>query len=292
MLFLYFVSGFAALLYEIVWLRVLALEIGHSAGAVSTVLAAFMGGLAGGALVGGRAAAGLGPRRALRVYATLELLILAAALALPLVLPVAAGLLAAGYGDGPTPAFLASRIAVCFVSVSIPAALMGATYPVAIRASQTTSRAWSGGGNAVRGQHGGRGARSGRNGIRLSAGSGHATDGVDWSPAEPDGGSRCDCPGVAAGTRARRQGRERSSGAGPIEGPASRRSCWTQRGVRCTCRGCALRLGVRRAALRGCLDACLCDGARADDLRVQHDARCVRRGHRDWRVGRRQAREG
>ena len=51
---------------------------------------------------------GCGPRQALRAYASLELLVLAAALALPLVLPVAAGLLAGGYGDGPTPAFLAS----------------------------------------------------------------------------------------------------------------------------------------------------------------------------------------
>ena len=50
---LYLLSGFSGLLYKIVWARLLSLHIGHTAGAVSTVLAAFMGGLAVGAFVAG-----------------------------------------------------------------------------------------------------------------------------------------------------------------------------------------------------------------------------------------------
>ena len=53
-LLLYLLSGAAALLYEVVWLRLLTLSMGHTAGAVGTVLAAFMGGLAAGAGVPAR----------------------------------------------------------------------------------------------------------------------------------------------------------------------------------------------------------------------------------------------
>lgn len=134
MVFLYLLSGFAGLLYEIVWLRLLALELGHTAGAVSTVLAAFMGGLAAGAFFGGRASTRLTPRRALRAYALLEALVMAAALALPFLLPAASRLLSGMYEGGPSAAFAASRVGLCLVIVSIPTALMGATYPIAIRA--------------------------------------------------------------------------------------------------------------------------------------------------------------
>ena len=43
---LYAASGAAALVYEITWTRLLTLHLGHSVAAASTVLAAFMGGLA------------------------------------------------------------------------------------------------------------------------------------------------------------------------------------------------------------------------------------------------------
>src|SRR5262245_48184324 len=51
---LYSVSGAAALVYEVVWTRLLALQLGHTVAAASTVLAAFMGGLAIGAWIAGR----------------------------------------------------------------------------------------------------------------------------------------------------------------------------------------------------------------------------------------------
>lgn len=49
-------SGAAALVYEVVWTRSLALTLGSTTYAVSTMLATFMGGLALGAIWGGRRA--------------------------------------------------------------------------------------------------------------------------------------------------------------------------------------------------------------------------------------------
>ena len=51
---LFAVSGAAALIYEVVWTRLLTLQMGHGVAAASTVLAAFMGGLAIGAASAGR----------------------------------------------------------------------------------------------------------------------------------------------------------------------------------------------------------------------------------------------
>ena len=53
-LLLYAASGAAALVYEVAWTRLLTLQMGHTVAAASTVLAAFMGGLALGSWLGGR----------------------------------------------------------------------------------------------------------------------------------------------------------------------------------------------------------------------------------------------
>src|SRR5262249_44401251 len=67
---LFFLSGTSALIYEILWQRLLHLVFGVSTLSVSAVLAAFMGGLAlGGLLLGGRADRTPAP---LRLYALLE----------------------------------------------------------------------------------------------------------------------------------------------------------------------------------------------------------------------------
>jgi len=54
---LFFVSGALGLIYEVVWLRMLILVFGSTHFAVTTVLTAFMGGLALGAYLLGRRAA-------------------------------------------------------------------------------------------------------------------------------------------------------------------------------------------------------------------------------------------
>jgi spermidine synthase len=58
------------LIYQVAWVRLLGLAFGVTVFAISTVLAAFMGGLAIGSLVGGRRADAA--RRPLRVYGFVE----------------------------------------------------------------------------------------------------------------------------------------------------------------------------------------------------------------------------
>src|SRR5258707_14672520 len=86
---LYAASGAAALVYEVTWTRLLTLQLGHPVAAASTVLAAFMGGLAVGAGLAGRRALGT-----LRAYAALEIVVAVTALVLPLALTAAVPALA------------------------------------------------------------------------------------------------------------------------------------------------------------------------------------------------------
>src|SRR5687768_17449132 len=79
-----FLSGIAALVYEVVWTRRLTFVFGASIHAVSAVLAAYMAGLALGSLVVGRRADR--PRQPLRVYAALEAGIGIAGLIVPVLL--------------------------------------------------------------------------------------------------------------------------------------------------------------------------------------------------------------
>jgi len=74
-----FVSGFVALVYEVLWLRQLALLFGSTAYAAATTLAVFFAGLSLGSHVWGRRAAQY--RSPLRVYAALEVGIAICALA-------------------------------------------------------------------------------------------------------------------------------------------------------------------------------------------------------------------
>ncbi len=52
----FLVSGAVGLVYEVLWIRMLGLVFGHTVFAITTVLAAFMGGLALGSFVFGRLA--------------------------------------------------------------------------------------------------------------------------------------------------------------------------------------------------------------------------------------------
>src|SRR5262245_52386294 len=141
---LYIASGAAALVYQVVSTRLLTLQLGHTVAAASTVLAAFMGGLAIGAWAAGRflarPAANVGPAGRvdlvgsdlLRIYAVLEVAIALSALALPFALRASVPLLAWAYADGMAPArFAIIRVVLSLVLVGIPAAAMGATFPIA-----------------------------------------------------------------------------------------------------------------------------------------------------------------
>lgn len=72
---LFFISGFAALLYQVIWHRMLALFSGVDVYSVTVIVAAFMGGLGCGSLTGGHIADRLHTRDLMRLFALCELAI-------------------------------------------------------------------------------------------------------------------------------------------------------------------------------------------------------------------------
>lgn len=131
----YFVSGFAGLVYEVTWTRLLTLRLGHSTAAVSTVLAAFMGGLALGALFGSRYAAHRSSRGARFAYAALEAAVILFALLLPFLLDALTPFLRWAYADdGPGTAFAIVRVVTTLLVLMIPALALGATFPCVVKA--------------------------------------------------------------------------------------------------------------------------------------------------------------
>lgn len=129
----FFLSGATGLVYEVAWTRSLVLVFGTTTFAVSTILAAFMAGLAAGALVFGRLVDRRG--RALRVYGLLELGIAAWAVALPFVLPALEPLYRAVWAQyHPSfPLLSLLRFGICFLLLLVPTMLMGGTLPVLVR---------------------------------------------------------------------------------------------------------------------------------------------------------------
>ena len=133
---LYAASGAAALVYEVTWTRLLTLQLGHTVAAASTVLAAFMGGLALGASIAGSVRLNADTidtgRAALRAYAILEIVAAVSALLLPIALAATVPALAWAYADGDAPArFALVRVAISLALLGVPAAAMGATFPIA-----------------------------------------------------------------------------------------------------------------------------------------------------------------
>ena len=130
----YACSGLAGLVYEIAWTRLLTLHLGHTTAAVSTVTAAFMGGLGVGGALGGRIASRLSRRQALRGYVLLELVVALMALSIAAGVTGLTPLFAWAYGeDGSGPFFSIARIAWTFALLLVPGVALGATFPMAVR---------------------------------------------------------------------------------------------------------------------------------------------------------------
>ncbi|NIW24639.1 MAG: hypothetical protein GWN29_08790 [Gammaproteobacteria bacterium] len=133
----FFLSGFAALLYQTAWLRQFSSVFGTSELAVAAVLAAYMGGLAAGAAVAGRFA--MLVRRPIMTYGILEGGIAISALAVPLMLYGVRALYVSALGDQPGPPDAASTgqsmfyLLVAFVVLALPTGFMGATLPLLLR---------------------------------------------------------------------------------------------------------------------------------------------------------------
>jgi len=128
----YMCSGLAGLVYEVTWTRLLTLYLGHTTAAASAVVAAFLGGLAIGAAIGGRFASSWSPRRCLQAYVALEIAVAICAVLLPGELTLFSPVLRWAYNDAAA-LFPLIRILSCIVMVMLPALALGATFPMAIR---------------------------------------------------------------------------------------------------------------------------------------------------------------
>ena len=127
---LFLLSGLTALIYEIVWMKMLVLVVGNTVYSTTTVLAAFMGGLALGSFTAGRYLEKLG--NPLRLYGILEGLIGLYALLTPFLIAAAYPLFRFLFqgADPSSYTFGVVRLLVCGLILLVPTTLMGATLPV------------------------------------------------------------------------------------------------------------------------------------------------------------------
>ena len=132
---LFFASGACALIYQVMWLRLLSLVFGVTVYAASTVLAGFMGGLGAGSLVGGRLAARIA--RPLVAFGIAEVLVGVTAFATPFLLDALTTVWIAVHPSLPTSlaALTVIRFIVAFLVLIVPTSMMGATLPLVIKSA-------------------------------------------------------------------------------------------------------------------------------------------------------------
>lgn len=128
----FFCSGFAALLCQIVWQRMLGVFAGSDTVSAALVVSAFLAGLGLGSIIGAKVADRLSPRRALFGFALAEAGVGICALFSKAFLYdfIAIGL--ADHVEQPLAVF-----ALCFAGLVIPTTLMGASLPLLARAVAT-----------------------------------------------------------------------------------------------------------------------------------------------------------
>jgi spermidine synthase len=134
-LILFFLSGLTGLLYEIVWTRIFGLIFGNTTVALSTVLAAFMLGLAAGGMILGRRTDRI--QNPLRMYALLELGVAVTALFVPLLRNPLADLFAGLFAlfSDQMLIFHLIKFVIAFALMLPATFLMGGTLPILSRAT-------------------------------------------------------------------------------------------------------------------------------------------------------------
>jgi spermidine synthase len=132
---LFFASGACALIYQVMWLRLLALVFGVTVYAASTVLAGFMGGLAIGSFAAGRLATRV--KRPLAAFGVVEVLVGVTALASPEVLAAITRVWVSIHPVLPESMIVVTvmRFVVAFLVLIVPTSLMGATLPLVIKSA-------------------------------------------------------------------------------------------------------------------------------------------------------------
>lgn len=130
----FFLSGVTGLVYQNLWIRMLTLVVGGTTAALTTILIAFMGGLAlGSYLFGAWADRAENP---LRAYAAVEAVIGLYALAVPAAYGAIPAVYQALHGVDPShgPLFHSLRFLLAVGFFGIPSTLMGGTLPLIVRA--------------------------------------------------------------------------------------------------------------------------------------------------------------
>lgn len=129
---MFLVSGATGLLYEVAFSKVLATVFGATAYAVSTVLSAFMAGLALGAFLGGRVAHRI--RSPLAAYGVAEVLVGVVCASTPWAFDgIARAYVALAGSTQSLAALTATRALLTFVVIVVPTTCMGATLPLLAR---------------------------------------------------------------------------------------------------------------------------------------------------------------
>ena len=127
---LFYLSGIAGLIYQVLWLRRLSLIFGVTVYAASTVLAAFMAGLAIGAALSSRVMRrGVAP---LGAFGIAEILIGITGLISPLLLDAASAVYVALHSSAAESlaVLTAARLVCSFAILAIPTTMMGITLPL------------------------------------------------------------------------------------------------------------------------------------------------------------------
>ncbi len=129
---IYFFAGMTGIAYEVLWVRMLALQFGVSIFGMVVTVAAFMAGLGGGSLLG----AWLSRRvtRPLLFFAALEGGVALYALGMPELFQWVDHGLSAGMADADLSQWYAVQALVSFLVLSLPALAMGVGFPIVLRA--------------------------------------------------------------------------------------------------------------------------------------------------------------
>jgi len=132
----FFLSGFASLIYQILWVRMIDKVIGSAPFAVASVLAVFMGGLALGSYLAGKYIDKITPRRKLlSLYGIIEVAIGIYGLLIPSMIILAKPIYVSAYNllFEYFRTYQVFTLLGCFLLLIIPTALMGVTLPVMCR---------------------------------------------------------------------------------------------------------------------------------------------------------------
>ena len=130
----FFATGFAALLCQIVWQRMLGIFAGSDTVSAALVVGAFLAGLGLGSIIGAKVADRLSPARALMGFALAEIGVGVFALLSKAFLYDWLATDMAGVVDAAPAIF-----ALCFAGLVLPTTLMGASLPLLARAVATSS---------------------------------------------------------------------------------------------------------------------------------------------------------